>query len=501
MKKRNYLKKLIIQNRLFLIMLSIMMIIIVGAFLKPDEFKMMSNFLFSLITEKFGWLYLLGMFLFVIFIIWIGISKYGDIVLGDENTKPEHSTFSWLAMLFCAGMGVGLVFWGISEPLSHYSKPMNGIEAYSAESAAFSFKMSFMHWGLHPWAAYAVVGLSLAYFQFKKKKKSLISETINVKKKFIKGMIDGLAIFATIAGVVTSLGLGVLQINRGLEYLFGMPDNINVQIGIILIISLVFILSAVSGVNRGVKLLSDINVIVALIVLIICFCVANKINVLNNLIQGIGGYLYGFAKDSLNISAYSDNSWIYNWHVFYWAWWIAWAPFVGGFIAKISKGRSVREFIWGVVFVPTMASVIWFSVMGTLGIDLGQNGILQIEQINAIASNPELGLFEVLFYYPMGKIISGIVIILLICFFVTSADSGTLVLATMTSDGNETPSNKKKIIWGIIQASFAIALLVASGLKALQTISIVAAFPFIFVMFAQCVELIKEFNIEKSKEI
>lgn len=160
-------------------------------------------------------------------------------------------------------------------------------------------------------------------------------------------MIDGLAIFATIAGVVTSLGLGVLQINRGLEYLFGMPDNINVQIGIILIISLVFILSAVSGVNRGVKLLSDINVIVALIVLIICFCVANKINVLNNLIQGIGGYLYGFAKDSLNISAYSDNSWIYNWHVFYWAWWIAWAPFVGGFIAKISKGRSVREFIWG----------------------------------------------------------------------------------------------------------------------------------------------------------
>lgn len=304
--------------------------------------------------------------------------------------------------------------------------------------------------------------------------------------------------FATVAGVVTSLGLGVLQINSGLEYLFGIPNAISIQILIICIISVIFIFSAVSGVNKGVKFLSNLNVVIAFIVLALCFLISDKTNVFNNLTRGMGEYFNNFITDSLNISAYSDSSWVYNWHVFYWAWWIAWAPFVGGFIAKISKGRTIREFVLGVVIVPSIASFLWFSVMGTLGIELGINGTLAVDEIIQIASNPDVGFFAVLAHYPIGKIVSGIVIVLLLCFFVTSADSGTLVLATMTSNGNAIPTNKKKIVWGVIQAGFAIVLLLVSGLKPLQTISIVAAFPFIFIMLFECFAMIRELRKENK---
>ncbi len=492
------MKRKIKNNTLFIIMTLIMCVIIVGALVSPTAFSALSNTLFSFITLKFGWLYLLAMFLFVIFSVWIGFSKYGRVILGGETQKPEYSTFSWLAMLFCAGMGVGLVFWGISEPLSHYANPMYGIEPYSSDSANFAFKMSFMHWGIHPWAGYAIVGLSLAYFQFNKNKSELISSTILIQNCVIKGIADGLAVFATVAGVVTSLGLGVLQINSGLEYLFGIPNAISIQILIICIISVIFIFSAVSGVNKGVKFLSNLNVVIAFIVLVLCFLISDKTNVFNNLTRGMGEYFNNFITDSLNISAYSDSSWVYNWHVFYWAWWIAWAPFVGGFIAKISKGRTIREFVLGVVIVPSLASFLWFSVMGTLGIELGINGTLAVDEIIQIASNPDVGFFAVLAHYPIGKIISGIVIVLLLCFFVTSADSGTLVLATMTSNGNPIPTNKKKIVWGVIQAGFAIVLLLVSGLKPLQTISIVAAFPFIFIMLSECFVMIRELRKENK---
>lgn len=490
------------KNRVFVISLTTSLIVSFIALFFSDNFTEFTNLLFIEITNSFSWLYLLSMFIFVVFVFAIAFSKYGDIKLGKDDDLPEYSTFSWFAMLFCAGMGIGIVFWGISEPLSHYVLPAAGIEKESSISMEFAIKSSFMHWGIHAWACYAVVALPLAYMQFRRGYPGLISSTLipiygeKNSKKIIGVIVDVLASFATIAGIVTSLGLGVLQIGKGLEYLFGIKNTTLINIIIILIISGIFILSATSGIENGVKLLSNINIYLAISLMIVLFIVGPKVEILDNLVTGIGNYLNGFINDSLRINPYADTSWIVNWKVFYWAWWIAWAPFSGAFIARISKGRTIREFIIGTVLAPTLTTIIWFSICGTLGLHLASNGVLSSKAITSIASNPESGIFIVLEHYPLGKVISIAVCILLLIFFITSADSGTFVLASFSSNGAFNPPNIKKIIFGIIQTLMAIGLLIAGGLKPLQTISIVAAFPFVFIMITICISLLKALKEE-----
>lgn len=496
------------QSRNFVYYTSIGLTLIIGLFaiILPTKFIGISNYLFSLLTEDFSWFFQIVMFAFVVFVLILAFSKYGSIRLGVDNSKPEYSTFSWFAMLFCAGMGVGLVFWGISEPVSHYVSPMSGIKPLTPESADFAIKSSFMHWGIHPWANYAVVGLTLAYFQFRKNKKGLMSSALEgvlgrKSNGLVGELVDVLAAFASVAGIVTSLGLGVLQINSGFNTMYSVPNTLWVQILIISIVTVVFMASSISGIDKGIKILSNINVYIAFSLMVGAFIVGPKLEVFNNFVNGIGNYFGTFLQDSLSISAYSDTSvWIKAWRVFYWAWWIAWAPFVGLFIARISKGRTIREFVLGVVGAPTLASLMWFSIFGSLGIHLGQNGIMASDELLSVAASPESGVFAVLQHYPFGELLSVIALILLLIFFITSADSGTFVLSMISSNGDLNPPKSKKFIWGIIQAIMAIGLLTSGGLKPLQTISIVAAFPFAFIMIGACVSLIKELKKEKIDE-
>lgn len=493
------------KNIVLIISVAISVMIALSSLLFSNSIAKLSGEMFTFITQKFTWLYLLAMMLFVVFSIGIAFSKYGNIKFGKQTDNPEYSTFSWFAMLFCAGMGVGLVFWGISEPLTHYLNP-NGLEGQTIEAADFAIRTSFMHWGIHPWSAYAVIGMGLAYFKFRKGLPGLISSLLsplfgdNVSEKWIGILVDTLAVFATIAGIVTSLGLGVMQITAGLENLFNVSNTSITQIVIICIVTVIFIWSSVSGLNKGIKILSNGTLALSLILLISIFIIGPNLDVLNNMVNGIGSYLQNFIADSLKISTYGDNGWIEGWRVFYWAWWIAWAPFTGMFIARISKGRTIREFVFGVVLAPTLFSIIWFSVMGTLGISLAQAGTLSLQELQLIASAPELGLFVVLEHFTAGKIIAVLAIILLLFFFITSADSGTFVLATMTTNGNINPPNKVKIMWGLIEAVLAIGLLLSGGLKPLQTISIVAAFPFVIIMLMSMVSMLKELIYSKPPE-
>ncbi|MFV0364053.1 MAG: BCCT family transporter [Suipraeoptans sp.] len=490
------------RNPVFIISLILTVCIAVWAVFLSDSFTVVSNGIYSFLTKNFGWLYLIAMLFFVIFVIVLAFSKFGKLKLGDDNSKPEYSTVSWFAMLFGAGMGVGLVFWGISEPVSHFVNPM-GMEGGTAEAASFAMKSSFMHWGIHPWANYAIIGLALAYFQFRKKKPGLVSSIFEplIGEERVKGfwgkLIDVLAVFATVAGVTTSLGLGVLQINSGLDYMFGIPSSLTIQIIIIIVISVIYIFSAVAGIDKGIKIISDANLYIALSLMLLVFLVGPKVEIVNSFTNGIGEYLGNIIPDSLGINSYGDNSWIDGWRIFYWAWWIAWAPFVGVFIARISKGRTIREFIAGVVIAPTLGSLVWFAIFGTLGINLGMNGTLSLDTLSEVAAIPETGLFVVMNEYPLGTLLSIVALVLLCTFFITSANSGTFVLSMLSSKGNLNPPNGKKVLWGIVQSSLAVGLLIAGGLKPLQIISIAAAFPFIFIMLFASVSLVKSLKSEK----
>ncbi len=491
------------KNLVFYISLVLIAIIAVWSVVLNESFTKVSDACFTFLTTDFGWLYLIAMLVFLVFVVYIAFGRYGGIRLGGDDSRPEYKNLTWFGLLFGCGMGVGLVFWGVAEPLTHYLDPA-GAQGGTAEAADFAMKSFFMHWGILPWANYAVIGLALAYFMFRKNKKGLISVLLEplIGEKLAQGwlgkLVDILAVFATVAGIVTSLGLGTLQINAGFNYMFGLPTTLVVQIGIIAVVSVLYIGSAVSGIDKGIKIISDTNLYVAIGLLTVCFLVGPKIETLNSLINGLGQYVGDFIPDALLINAYGDNSWLGSWRLFYWAWFIAWAPFVGVFVARISKGRTIREFILGVVLVPAAASCIWGAVFGTLGIDLGEKGILSLERLQELADVPEVGLFVVLNEYPLGFILSLVAVVSLCAFFITSANSGVYVLSMLTTNGNINPPNSRKILWGIIQSIMAVGLLMAGGLQPLQTISLAAAFPFIFIMFAAIASFIKAIRKEKA---
>ncbi|GAA0736110.1 glycine betaine uptake BCCT transporter [Clostridium oceanicum] len=494
-------EKKIEDNKVFIGSLIVVFSIVLWGLFAPGNFSDVSNSVYGFLTGNFGWLYLMAMFFFVLFALILAFSKYGKIKLGPDDSKPEYKTSSWFGMLFGAGMGIGLVFWGVAEPLYHFTSPPYGLKPGSVEAANFAMKTSFTHWGFHPWASYSIIGLALAYFQFRKKRPGLISSIFIplIGEKRAKGtlgkVIDGFAVFATVAGVATSLGLGTLQINSGFNMLFNVPKTTLVQLIIISVVTVIFIWTAVSGIEKGIKLLSDINLILAFVLLMLVILIGPTLKIFNSLTNGLGFYIGDFVKDSLKIEAFGDNTWIASWRIFYWAWWIAWAPFVGTFIARISRGRTIREFVLGVMVAPSIASYVWFASFGTLGINLKEK--IAFPALKKIASVSDTALFSVVKNYPLATIISIITIILLCTFFITSANSATFVLAMFTSNGDLNPKNSRKILWGIIQALLAIVLLMSGGLKSLQIISVAAAFPFIFIMIFGCLALVKALGKEK----
>ncbi len=484
------LKRTIKQRDVFFISLLIVCFLAAWGIFFPDSMGHVGHVLLQFFSVQFGWFYLLAMFCFVAFSLYIALSKYGRIRLGKDTDRPEHSNVSWFAMLFSAGMGIGLVFWGVAEPLTHYLYP-DSMPGGTPEAAEFAIFESFFHWGFYPWASYSILALPLAYMQFRKGKGGLISSIfipLFGEERMcgpLGKFIDILAIIATVAGVSTSLGFGVLQINSGLSYLFGVPTTTLVQIAIIGSVTVLFLLSAISGIDRGIKLLSNTNIALCGLLMLLVLIVGPSVMILNAFTNGLGQNILGLVSESLRISPFSDNSWVLDWRIFYWSWWIAWAPFVGMFIARISKGRTIREFVLGVTVAPALCSCLWFAIFGTTAINLGPEVAESAIQVT------ETAYFVVMDYLPFGEIISIITVVLLFTFFITSADSATFVLGMFSSNGNLNPSTKIKVSWGVIQACLATGLMLAGGLPMLQSLTISAAFPFAFVMLCAPAALLK----------
>jgi len=449
----------------------------------------------AFINRYFAWIYLLGLPLMLVFLIWIACSRFGHIRLGSANERPEYSTLSWFSMLFCAGTGIGLVFWSVAEPITHYTTPPAGIVPGTVEAARFAIRTCYLHWGILPWACFAVVGLGIAYFQFNRRRNGLISNLLLpiLGERMVSGtvghLIDIFAILVSVAGVATSLGLGCMQICGGLGYLFGIPCGRMTYLIAILLISLVVVGSAISGIGKGIKYLSNVNAYMAILLLVLALFVIGPANkMLITLCDSLGNHLQSFASDSLGVNPFGDDSWVMNWRVFYWAWWIAWAPFVGMFIARISRGRTIREFVVAVIVAPSLLTFLWFAVFGTLSIHAGAHW--SIEELARIAASPDTAVFKVLNVCPLPTVMSLLIVSLLTIFFITSADSATFSLSMLSSEGALNPPNWKKIVWGVLEALMAFILLCAGSIKPLQLISIAAALPFLVIMLLICVALI-----------
>lgn len=489
-------------NIVFLCSVFIAFFVIIYGVVCSDALNEVSGTVMSWVSNKFGWLYIVFVFFLCIFLTWLAFSKYGEIRLGGDDAKPEYSNFSWYAMLFCGGTGIGLVFWSIAEPLSHYASPPEGVKAGTLDAINFSVRTCFLHWGITQWVCFAFLGLGIAYFQFRKGKNAQISNLLEplLGEKLIQGaigkIIDTFSVVVSFAGVATSLGLGVSQIGGGLHFLFGVKSGKILWFAIIAVITCIFLASSISGVDRGIKLLSNINTYLALLLLVLAFLVGPHIKILNTLVNGVGQHIQYFFGDCLMIPSMGDNTWFMNWRVFYFAWFIAWTPFVGMFIARISRGRTIREFIIGVVLIPTLFTIVWLSVFGTIALSITDSWSLT--DIMNLVSSPETAVFLVFQEYPLSGLISILIIILLAIFFITSADSATYSLSVMTTDGNINPPVYKKVVWGLIEASIAYLLLSAGSLKPLQTISIAASLPFLLIMIAAVLAFMKEIKRERK---
>jgi glycine betaine transporter len=394
-------------------------------------------------------------------------------------------------MLFAAGMGIGLVFWGVAEPVFHYGAPPPGIAPNTPEAANAAMRYSFFHWGLHPWAVYAIVALSIAFFQFRRGGSALVSTAVDsLPWRVLRGLgpaVNVLAVIATAFGVAASLGMGALQINSGLHAVFGLPVGGASQVGIIVVTTALFLASAVTGVTRGIKWLSSFNLVVAALLALAVFVMGPTIAIIDTFTSTLGGYLSDFVRMSLRMTPFRDSGWVSGWTVFYWAWWVSWSPFVGLFIARVSRGRTIREFVVGTVLAPSLAAFVWFSVFGGTALNMQiMQGLPISEAVNADVSTALFAMFDTL---PWTPLLSGVATVLVLVFFVTSGDSATLVLGMMSTGGHENPPARVKIVWGLLVSGIAISLLLAGGVKAVQTATIVFALPFTAVIVLMAVAL------------
>lgn len=488
----------------FYISVVIISLFVLWGFIAPNNLAETASAALAFTTGSFGWFYLFAAFTFLVFAFYLAFGPYGKIKLGSDDDEPEFSYFTWFAMLFSAGMGIGLVFWGVAEPITHYiDPPLDLAEGQTPEAASYALRYSFFHWGLHPWAIYTIIGLALAYAQFRKGESGLISSTFRpllgnrVEGPIGKG-IDTLSAIATAFGVATSLGLGTLQINGGLAHVLGVPNSIGVQMLIILIVTVLYMLSATTGLNKGIRYLSNLNLGLAVGLLLFVIIVGPTSFIFDAFTTTIGAYLGNIVQMSFRLTPFTQGTWVGAWTLFYWAWWIAWAPFVGTFIARVSKGRTIKEFVLGVLLVPTLFGAIWYSAFGgsALFFELFENkGI-----VDAVNADVTTALFITLEQFPLGMVLAGLGTLLIITFFITSADSATFVLGMLTSKGVLNPAVSTKIIWGILQSSIAAVLLWSGGLNGLQTASIVAALPFAVIMVLMVVSLSKSLNEEVREQ-
>ncbi|MFD2036006.1 BCCT family transporter [Belliella marina] len=455
------------------------------------------------VTAKTGWVFIITVNAFVIFCVYLAFSKYGNIRLGGKDAEPEFTTAAWFAMLFSAGMGIGLLFWGVAEPVFHYKSPPFG-EGGTVEAAEKAMNYTFMHWGFHAWAIYALVALSLGFFAFNK------GLPLTIRSVFypilgdriygwIGDVIDVFAVLATLFGLATSLGLGVKQVGAGIAFLTDLENTVWLQVGLIAGITLIATLSVVSGVDKGVKRLSEWNIRIAATLLVFILIVGPTLFIFRSTIQNIGNYLTSIIQVSTWTEAYRDQGWQGDWTVFYWAWWISWSPFVGMFIARVSKGRTIREFITGVLLIPSFLTFFWLSAMGgsAIFLDLHREGSVLADNI---IKDEATALFVFLGEFPLTTIGSIVGIILIASFFVTSSDSGSLVIDSITAGGKLDAPVAQRIFWAIAEGAVAAVLLIGGGLKALQTATITTGLPFLFILVVMAYALRKGLQQEFAKQ-
>ena len=451
----------------------------------PTNFANFASDALSFVVNDFGWAYVLFGTIFVVFVIFIAASKFGTIRLGHIDEEPEFSTPSWIAMMFAAGMGIGLMFYGASEPLNYY---LNGVPGHDAKEVGTSMATAMFHWTLHPWAVYAIVGLAIAYSTFRIGRKQLLSQAFvpligqRAADGWVGKIIDILSIFATVFGTACSLGIGATQIQAGIQA-SGLIDNPSqkVVVGIVLVLTLAFLLSAMSGVGKGIQYVSNANMVMAALLAIFVFILGPTVSILNQIPGSIGSYLDAFTE-MISRTAESNNGeageWLSTWTIFYWAWWVSWSPFVGMFLARISRGRSVREFCIGVMLIPAGLSTVWFAIFGGTAIHMEQKG-------NSISGeSSEVELFNLLHNLPGGFIAGIIAVILLATFFITSADSASTVMGSMSQNGASNAKPWLSAAWGVATAAVGLTLLLADedSLSNLQNVTIVAALPFLFIV-------------------
>ena len=474
---------------------ALVLAVVVWGLAAPDNFSDFAGSALDLIVTDFGWVYIIAGTIFVGFVLFLGLSKYGRIKLGQDDEEPEFHTASWIAMMFAAGMGIGLMFYGAADPLNYYR---NGIPGEGSENIPDSFASTIFHWGLHPWAIYAIVGLAIAYGTFRLGRKQLFSSAfiplIGIRRAegWLGKLIDVLSIFATVFGTAASLGLGALQLGSGLDAVgIVHAPGTGWTMLIIGVLGVCYLISAYSGVGKGIQYVSNFNMVLAGLLALFVLIVGPTVVIMNTMPTSLGNYLQNFFGMSARTadSAEGMGDWLAGTTLFYWAWWISWSPFVGTFIARISRGRTIREFVFVVMLVPTTVSIAWFSIFGGSAIHQEQNGSDIYGDGNA-----ENMLFSLLDDLPLGAITSVIAMILLATFFITSADSASTVMGTMSQNGKLVADRKLTVLWGVLTALIAVVLMLSGGedaLNNLQSVTIVAACPFVILILVMCVSIYK----------
>ena len=478
----------------FWVSLSFIVLFCVLAGMFPDAVGSIGSTALDWVIANFGWGFILIVAALVAFTLVLAVSRYGSIPLSRGGESPEFSTMSWIALMFGAGMGVGLVFYGVAEPISHLTNPPpdSGAAPGTNEAARTALRYSFFHWGIQPWAIYSVVGLALAYSTYRKGRGNLLSApftpVLGDPNRGWGKVINIFAIVVTKFGTATSLGLAGLQIAAGLSYVFGFSPTNNTAVIVILAMTGFFVLTAASGVEKGMKWASNTNLVLAFLLMMFVFLVGPTVLILNELTRATGDYLFQFLQMTFHTAGFSEGglSWLSEWTIFFWAWWVSWALHVGTFLARVSKGRTIRQFVTGVVLVPTLGSMVWFSIIGGTSMHLQMTG-----QQNIAAAQEQGGqaqaLFSMLSAFPAFTVTGLVAIILVAVFFVTGADTGAIVLGTLSSYGISEPRRPISVIWGLTSAAVAIVLIVVGGVDAIQTFVILAASPFIFIMGAMAI--------------
>lgn len=454
------------------------------------------------VAHHLGWFYIFSISSLLIFLLWLAVSRYGSIRLGSDNSRPDYSNLTWFTMLFAAGIGTILMFWGVAEPISHFVKPpFTGVESASEQAASDAMTISLYHFGLHTWTIFALPGLAIAYFSYRHNLPMRISSLfypILGERAFgpLGWTVDVIAVLGTLFGVATSLGLGALQLNSGLSYLFDTPVAGWVQVILIALITSVAALSVALGLDKGVRRLSQINIVLAIVLLLFVFIVGPTVMIAEGMVQTLGSYIDALPWLAFWTETFKESSWQRQWTLFYWAWTITWAPYVGIFIARISRGRTIREFVAGVLFAPSAFTLVWFGIFGLSAISVEMEG--QVTLAEHVQQDPSVAIFAFLEAFPLTKLASLLSVIIIIVFFTTSSDSASLVIDMLTRREDQPSLVRQRIFWAVAQGVIAASMLLVGGLQALQNVITSMGLPFCFLLMFMAVALYRALRADEQ---